>query len=230
MKLRTAISTFSVAAAVSMAIAPMAPAYSDSYIVDTEGNPVFVGTVGDGFGTKDNCVQTTRWMEEEWSEACGKPAPPEPKVAEKPEEPEEPEATPAQTPAAAEVAPVEPTFEQISITGNAVFATNSASLTDEGKAAVDDVVEQLRSFDKVKTIAIVGHTDSTGAEAYNKKLSEKRANAVRDHLVSRGVNPALLSTSGMGESSPIADNKTKEGRQQNRRVEVNIDGSKIVSQ
>ncbi len=228
MKIRTAISTFSVAAAVSLAIAPIAPAYSDSYIVDTEGNPVFVGTMGEGFGTKDNCVQTTRHDEEEWTEACGKPAPPPaPKVV---ETPKEPETAPAPPPAAEEPAPVEPTFERITIDGQAVFATGSAKLTDKGKAAVDDVVKQLHSFDKVKTIKIVGHTDSTGSKAFNQKLSEKRANAVRDHLVSRGVNPALLTASGMGESSPIADNKTKEGRQQNRRVEIHIDGSKIVSQ
>ena len=228
MKIRTAISTFSVAAAVSLAIAPIAPAYSDSYIVDTAGNPVFVGTMGEGFGTKDNCVQTTRHNEEEWTEACGKPAAPAaPEVV---EAPAAPETTPAPPPAAVEAAPVEPTFERVTIDGQAVFATGSDQLTDDGKAAVDGVVEQLRSFDKVKTITIVGHTDSSGSEAFNQALSEKRANAVRDHLVSRGVNPALLNSSGMGESSPIADNKTKDGRQQNRRVEVNIDGSKVVSQ
>ncbi len=226
MKIRTAISTFSVAAAVSLAIAP---AYSDSYIVDSEGNPVFVGTMGDGFGTKDNCVRSPRHEDEAWTEACGKPAEATSKTVEAPAAPET-ETTPAPPTEAADAAPVEPTFERITIDGQAVFASGSDKLTDDGKAAVDDVIEQLRSFDKVKTISIVGHTDSTGAEAFNQKLSEKRANAVRDHLVSRGVNPVLLSSSGMGEGSPVADNKTKDGRQQNRRVEVNIDGSKVVSQ
>lgn len=219
MKIRTAISTFSVAAAVSLAIAPIAPAYSGcTHVVDSAGNNVR--------DAGKNCVKTSRWKEADWTEACGKPAPP-PKVV---KAPEPPKAAPAPPPPAPEPAPVAPTFERMTLDGEALFATNSARLTSDGKAAVDNVVEQLRSFDKVKSISIMGHTDSTGSEDYNQQLSERRANSVREYLISRGVNPALLSASGMGESSPIADNKTRDGRQQNRRVDIDVDGSKLISQ
>ncbi|CAG0911751.1 unnamed protein product, partial [Cyprideis torosa] len=113
------------------------------------------------------------------------------------------------------------------INGEALFALDSARLSDAGKAELANVVNQLRGFDKVRNISIVGHTDSTGSAAYNQKLSEKRAQSVLDYMVSKGVNPALLNASGAGEGSPVADNKTRAGRAQNRRVDINIDGSKI---
>jgi OOP family OmpA-OmpF porin len=69
---------------------------------------------------------------------------------------------------------------------------------------------------------IIGHTDSTGAEAYNKVLSQNRANAVKNLLVEKGANADKVSSSGMGETSPVADNSTKEGRAQNRRIEAEL--------
>ena len=68
-------------------------------------------------------------------------------------------------------------------------------------------------------VVIEGHTCSLGTESYNLKLSEKRAAAVKKYLVNKGVNAANLSTKGYGEANPVADNKTKEGRRMNRRVE-----------
>ena len=68
------------------------------------------------------------------------------------------------------------------------------------------------------TALIEGHTDSVGSDAYNLKLSDRRAKSVYDYLTSRGVDPGRLSSIGKGESAPIADNETEEGRQQNRRV------------
>ena len=115
----------------------------------------------------------------------------------------------------------------MTIAGSTLFDLNSAKLTAKGKKAVDDIVEKLHTFDKVRTITITGHTDSTGSEAYNQKLSERRAQAVADYLKSRGVNPALISVVGMGELAPIADNSTREGRQMNRRVEIDVDGSRV---
>lgn len=71
-------------------------------------------------------------------------------------------------------------------------------------------------------IAITGHTDSTGPEAYNQMLSEKRAQDVADYLASKGISADRMTVSGMGESAPVADNSTTEGRAANRRVEVEI--------
>ncbi len=131
-------------------------------------------------------------------------------------------------PAAPAPEPVKQTVTIASTAGQANFAVGSARLTAAGRAAVDEVIEQLRGFDRVKSIIITGHTDSTGSAASNQKLSERRAAAVRDYMISRGVNPALLTAIGAGEDQPIADNSTKEGRAMNRRVEIEIEGVKTV--
>ncbi len=218
MKKRSAISTFSAAAIVAAALAPASPAFSGScaYTIDSSGT-----NVRDSQG---NCVKTSTWSKDQWTEACGKPKP-KPKPAPAPE----PAAQPAPAPEPPPPAPT-PTVERVTIQGTALFALNSAKLSEEGKAAVDEVIEKLRSFDKVSSIIITGHTDSTGSAAYNQKLSERRANTVRDYMISRGVNPALLSAVGAGENEPIADNSTREGRAENRRVEIDIVGSKTVTQ
>ncbi len=97
------------------------------------------------------------------------------------------------------------------------FATNSAALTTEGKATLDETVEQLT---RLKFVAgtVVGHTDSSGPDAYNQKLSQRRAETVASYLEGKGIAVGRLSSSGAGESEPVGDNKTKEGRAQNRRV------------
>jgi outer membrane protein OmpA-like peptidoglycan-associated protein len=103
------------------------------------------------------------------------------------------------------------------ITRQVEFATNSADLTAEGKATLDETVEQLNRL-KFVAGSVIGHTDSTGADAYNQKLSERRAATVASYLEGKGVAIGRLSSSGAGESDPVGDNKTKEGRAQNRRV------------
>lgn len=75
-------------------------------------------------------------------------------------------------------------------------------------------------------IAISGYTDSDGSESYNKRLSTNRASAVRYYLISRGVSSKKLKAVGYGESNPIADNSTKEGKAKNRRIEFNVKGVK----
>ena len=229
MKIRSTIGTFSVAAAVALALAPVAPAYSGcAYTVDSSGDNVR--------DSSKECVRTSTWKESAWTEACGKPKPPAPKPKPKPK-PVEPPPPPAPEPPPPPVyvpepepepvVEVAPTIERMTIGGQALFDTNSDNLTAEGKAAIDNVVEELRTFDKVRTIGITGHTDNTGSESYNQGLSERRAAAVQAYMATRGVNPALLSSAGMGESSPVADNDTKEGRHQNRRVDIDVDGSRV---
>jgi outer membrane protein OmpA-like peptidoglycan-associated protein len=97
------------------------------------------------------------------------------------------------------------------------FETDSAKLKPESADTLDRVAKSLKDFPDVK-IEVAGHTDNTGSDAHNMKLSDARATSVMNYLISHGVNPASLSAKGYGKSEPVADNKTKEGRAQNRRV------------
>lgn len=116
--------------------------------------------------------------------------------------------------------------ENITLGAHALFDTNKADLRTAGTAELDDVVSKLKSFHSLTSIAVTGHTDSRGSDAYNQTLSENRADAVKAYLVSQGIDANVISTDGAGESSPTASNKTADGRQTNRRVEIMIKATK----
>ena len=99
------------------------------------------------------------------------------------------------------------------------FATNKTIPKPDSKATLDALLSVLKSDKKLKII-IVGHTDSDGTEEFNQKLSEKRAESVRSWLTKHGISGSRMKYKGMGESSPVASNKTKEGKALNRRVEI----------
>jgi outer membrane protein OmpA-like peptidoglycan-associated protein len=105
-----------------------------------------------------------------------------------------------------------------------LFDTNSSTIkqTAYSSGEIDRVAQILNRYPDT-TIKVVGYTDSTGSETHNQQLSELRANAVKNALVIKGVNAARVTTMGMGESNPIADNSTEAGRQLNRRVNVVIE-------
>jgi outer membrane protein OmpA-like peptidoglycan-associated protein len=102
-----------------------------------------------------------------------------------------------------------------------LFDVNEYSLkpgAEQNIAQIADIVAKYPDFD----IAVEGHTDSTGGETYNQWLSEKRAEAVANSLITKGVDATRVKVSGSGELKPVATNDTPEGRQQNRRVEIHI--------
>lgn len=98
-------------------------------------------------------------------------------------------------------------------------------LKAEGKAKLDDLVGKVKGIN-LEVIIAVGHTDSVGADAYNQKLSVKRADAVKAYLVTKGIEKNRVYTEGKGEKQPVADNKTSAGRSKNRRVEIEVVGTR----
>jgi len=107
----------------------------------------------------------------------------------------------------------------LNMPGNVTFATNSSNISADFYRVLDSVALVINEFEKTY-VDVIGHTDNTGADAYNQQLSEARASSVARYLESQKVLPARIMSRGMGESSPIASNDTPEGRALNRRVEI----------
>jgi OmpA-OmpF porin, OOP family len=146
------------------------------------------------------------------------PAPPPPAAA-----PEPQVTAPKQESAPAAVAAPAP--EKVTLQADALFDFDKASIRADAQGRLDDVVARAKGV-SVETVAVVGHTDSIGSDAYNMKLSQRRAASVKDYLVKHGVPADRVRTEGKGEGSPIADNKTREGRQKNRRAEIELVGTR----
>jgi outer membrane protein OmpA-like peptidoglycan-associated protein len=109
----------------------------------------------------------------------------------------------------------------LNMPGNVTFATDSSDLSPAFFDVLNSVGKVLGEFDKT-IVEVAGHTDSTGSDAYNQSLSERRAQSVSSYLTSQGVIPQRLIIIGMGESRPVSDNTTASGRQANRRVEITM--------
>lgn len=105
--------------------------------------------------------------------------------------------------------------------GNITFDTNKSNIKANFKPVLDSVAKVINEFDKTK-VQITGYTDNTGTAAYNNQLSAERANSVATYLRLRGVASNRIFASGLGSSNPIASNTTAYGREQNRRVEINL--------
>lgn len=120
-------------------------------------------------------------------------------------------------------------YEKISFAATALFDFDKSVLKPEGKAELRQLGEYIKGKSvKVVDINVIGHTDSVGTEAYNQKLSERRAMAVKDFLTSEGVDGSIIDASGQGETNPVADNGTDAGRAKNRRVEVHVGAEQKV--
>ena len=201
-----------------LATAIAASLSASGLVVAHEGGTVNEAFVGDSSGHivtdgSGNCVRTSSWSDDKLIEGCGL-------VVAEPE----PAAEPAPAPAP------KPISETVSLSAAALFDFDKDNIKDAAKPRLDEVANRVRSLQDVEAVTIVGHTDSVGSEAYNEQLSMRRANAVKNYLLEQGVDPSLVSTSGMGESQPVADNSTDAGRAQNRRVEITIQGSEQVVQ
>jgi OOP family OmpA-OmpF porin len=130
-------------------------------------------------------------------------------------------------PVAPGVAPVPPAVaaSKVTFAADAFFDFDKSVLKPEGRAKLADLVSKIRGVN-LEVIIAVGHTDSIGTVPYNQRLSVRRAEAVKAFLVSQGIERNRVYTEGKGESQPVADNKTKEGRAKNRRVEIEVVGTR----
>ena len=131
-----------------------------------------------------------------------------------------PVAAPAPAPAPAPVA-----AQKVTYAADAFFDFDKSVLKPEGRAKLDDLVGKIKGIN-LEVIIAVGHTDSVGSDAYNQKLSVRRAEAVKAYLVTKGIERNRIYTEGKGEKQPVADNRTAEGRAKNRRVEVEVVGTR----
>jgi OOP family OmpA-OmpF porin len=120
---------------------------------------------------------------------------------------------------------VAPAPAKVTYAADALFDFDKAVLKPEGKAKLDDLAGKVKGIN-LEVIIAVGHTDSVGTDGYNQKLSVKRSEAVKAYLVSKGIEKNRVYTEGKGESQPVADNKTNDGRSKNRRVEVEVVGTR----
>lgn len=175
------------------------------------------------------CWRTGYWTPADAVPGCDAPLCVEPERLEngKCVAPPPPVAAPAPAPAPAPTpapAPV-PTSEKVSYSADAFFDFDKAVLKPAGKASLDDLVGKLKDMN-LEVIIAVGHTDSVGTDAYNQKLSVRRAEAVKAYLQSKGVEANRVYTEGKGEKQPVADNKTAAGRAKNRRVEIEVVGTR----
>ena len=126
---------------------------------------------------------------------------------------------------AAAPAPAPAAATKVTYAADAFFDFNKSVLKPEGKAKLDDLSGKVKAIN-LEVIIAVGHTDSVGTDAYNQQLSVKRADAVKAYLVSKGMEKNRVYTEGKGEKQPVADNKTDAGRAKNRRVEIEVVGTR----
>jgi len=132
-------------------------------------------------------------------------------------------AAPAAAPAPAAL--TAPAATKVTYAADTFFDFDKSVLKPAAKAKLDDLLDKIKSIN-LEVIIAIGHTDSVGSDQYNNKLSMRRSNAVKAYLVSKGVDKTRIYTEGKGESQPVADNKTKEGRAKNRRVEIEVVGAR----
>jgi len=170
-----------------------------------------------------DCWRNASWTPATAAPGCGPapapaPAPVAPRAVEAPP-------APAPAPAPAPVAPQAPAASKVTYAADAFFDFDKATLKPAGKAKLDDLVGKVKGIN-LEVIIAVGHTDNVGSDVYNQKLAVKRAESVKAYLVSKGIEKNRIYTEGKGEKQPVADNKTTEGRAKNRRVEIEVVGTR----
>ena len=175
-------------------------------------------------GTNELC-----WRDSNWTPATAHPGCDGAAIPPPPPPPPAPAAAPAPAPApapAAAPAP-RPAAQKVTYAADTFFDFDKYVIKPEGKAKLDDLVQKTKGIN-LEVIIAVGHTDNIGTVAYNQALSERRANAVKEYLVSKGIEKKRVYTEGKGLKNPIASNSTAEGRAKNRRTEIEVVGTRAA--
>jgi OOP family OmpA-OmpF porin len=167
-----------------------------------------------------DCWRNANWTPATAAPGCGGPVAAEPKAAPAPAPAPALAAAPAPAPAAPAAA-----ASKVTYAADAFFDFDKSVVKPAGKAKLDDLISKVKGIN-LEVIIAVGHTDSVGSEAYNQKLSVRRAEAVKAYLVTKGIEKNRIYTEGKGEKQPVASNKTPEGRTKNRRVEIEVVGTR----
>ena len=176
-------------------------------------------------GTNELCWRNANWTPATAAAGCDG-AIVAPKAAPAPAPAPAPKAAPAPAPKAAPApAPAPAAATKVTYAADTFFDFDKAVLKADGKAKLDDLAGKVKAIN-LEVIIAVGHTDSVGADAYNQALSVKRADAVKAYLVTKGIEKNRVYTEGKGEKQPVADNKTAGGRSKNRRVEIEVVGTR----
>ncbi len=192
-------------------------------VTSVQANDNWQGASGPWKNSSGDCYRDSNWTPATADPSCDgalKPAPaPAPVAAAA-------AAAPAPAPKAAPApAPAPAVASTVTYAADAFFDFDKSVLKPEGKAKLDDLVSKIKQI-KLEVIVAVGHTDAIGTVAYNQKLSVRRAEAVKAYLVSKGIEKNRIYTEGKGKKQPIADNKTAQGRAKNRRVELEVVGTR----
>jgi len=202
-----------IAAGVAMSVTSLNVAAQEStkngYWTQGIGGPVWRNAYGE-------CWRAAYWTPAMAIAEC------DPVMAPRVAPPPPPPVKPAPKPAPAKPKPV---AEKVTLAADVLFDFDKSILKNEGKNKLDDLASKVKAINLEVVIAI-GHTDSIGSDAYNQKLSVRRAESVKAYLVTRGVEPNRIYTEGKGEKQPVASNKTSDGRQKNRRVEIEVIGTR----
>lgn len=197
---------------------------NNSYLVSSDGS-----VIKDGSG---QCVRTGAFVKSQAIAQCDPELVPPPVAAAPPPPPPAPppaaEPPPPPAPAPAPPPPPKPVVQAVSVSGDALFDTGKADLKPAARAKLDAVIEQIKGIE-LESIVVTGHTDSRGSDKFNQRLSQARAEAVKSYLVSKGLNGERITATGKGETEPTADNRTAAGRAANRRVDLEISGSRILT-
>ncbi|MGH8803055.1 MAG: OmpA family protein [Casimicrobiaceae bacterium] len=201
-----------------------------AYVTDMWGNKDNNVVKSGNYGGEGNlCWRTGYWTPKMAIAACDPDLVPKPTPVAA--------VTPAPTPAAPPAAAPAPKVQKVTLASKALFDFDKAVLKSEGKAAIDsEILSKLPNVEKLELVLVTGHTDPIGTQKYNQKLSERRADAVRDYLVSKGVPKDKIETLGMGKTQPLPNvvchQKNFKERvacyAPDRRVEIEVKGQAVM--